>query len=969
MNVWICNTCSISSKTDNSARRKDYLINLIKGAWPDIVILLETNHSNDPNILCEYYDNFFTSPNINKGVIILTKKLLGCEQIGMLEDRILVVKSRIIPKFTIIGAYCPYYNLQLSTIDFIKKFQKSNWFIGADLESFGKNIISQLETGFWGKIDYTRETDNCKTQTEFAGFFYEAPIMTRLEKVCDHYMIKCEISTKWDGVQITFPAQISRKKAICTINNYDSKATAELLADWPTLPFKLVVFGLIPVVPRTIRIFRNNITLNDIGNEISTRYRAQKREKMLLQLKKDLVYNDLKSVANITAKIMHIPRKSKSTLSVLGILNASGKILIGEDSISEIKNFYEKLFNAKSLSDIKQMKNLDKSIKFDNELFEKALILLGKKKAMGWDEMPDEILKFKYVKNKLKSEFIKMLNTTNIPAYLKFGRLCLLSKEKGNVFPRIENTRPIVILSPVYKLLEIYWLFGVKDLIWSHIGIHQTGFKPHGSTQFNICNMKKWMRDTRKFLILFVDIQKAYDHVIREKLYDIMSKIGIPSEYLNFYITLTTEMRIYFNNSEFINYSRGVPQGSCISPILFNLYFEEGIKNISPYSDLLLSFADDVACGLQNSSKLEKIQEMLKLWEQDLNLLVHNRKTECLLFYLEKPLKLTFPICEFFKYLGIEIYNKKSQFTKTFIVKQITELAKKIKSLSFNSCQLKIKKFNIMWWYISILLYKQFSNVYLKLISLPDFTKTAIIKIKYLLGIHKAVKQKFVSNLLNIDLERTLTHMIIKFRKYCPFEILKSNCPNPVIDSESEKAYIESSRFWNYILSDLDLDINSLYVIFERTWWVKNEGKYKCKSCNKDLSLFHLYEFHQKDYPFTCTIEFEWIKEIEETFNFPGSLIKRKIDKENGSAFIKHVYNEAILCKQEAIKNIGLLFKKEPSLNQKIKKLGNEKRRKGMNREQKRSKITNKNADIMPRRNKTKKEKDGKKTNVEIIIN
>lgn len=89
----------------------------------------------------------------------------------MLEDRILVVKSRIIPKFTIIGAYCPYYNLQLSTIDFIKKFQKSNWFIGADLESFGKNIISQLETGFWGKIDYTRETDNCKTQTEFAGFF------------------------------------------------------------------------------------------------------------------------------------------------------------------------------------------------------------------------------------------------------------------------------------------------------------------------------------------------------------------------------------------------------------------------------------------------------------------------------------------------------------------------------------------------------------------------------------------------------------------------------------------------------------------------------------------------------------------------------------------------------------------------------------------------------------------------------
>jgi len=120
INVWVTNVCSISGKTDVSAKRKDFLIDRIKAFWPDFIILVETNHTAEPSILTEIYDNFYIPFCESQGVIILAKKLFGCMQTAYLENRGIVIKSRIIKDFTIIGIYCPYYNLRSSTIEFLK---------------------------------------------------------------------------------------------------------------------------------------------------------------------------------------------------------------------------------------------------------------------------------------------------------------------------------------------------------------------------------------------------------------------------------------------------------------------------------------------------------------------------------------------------------------------------------------------------------------------------------------------------------------------------------------------------------------------------------------------------------------------------------------------------------------------------------------------------------------------------------
>jgi len=288
MNIWVANVCSISGNSDNSKKRKDHLIDLITNYWPKIIILLETNHQSEPNILSNYYDNFCTPSCNDKGIIILTKKLLACEFLANLDNRGLVVRSKIIKGFTIIGTYCPYYNLREPTIEFLRKYQQNAWFTGGDLENYGEYIISFLNRKFWADIEYSRELNDVKSRTEYIGYFYEKPKIKVLEKISDHFILNAEINTKWDGIKISFPRQLSRISAICSIKNENSESFSEMLMNWPNKDFRSYVQGLIPYQKREIKIYRAEISLNDVSENFKTSYRKEKYKRTVESLKNAL---------------------------------------------------------------------------------------------------------------------------------------------------------------------------------------------------------------------------------------------------------------------------------------------------------------------------------------------------------------------------------------------------------------------------------------------------------------------------------------------------------------------------------------------------------------------------------------------------------------------------------------------------------------------------------------------------------
>ena len=84
-----------------------------------------------------------------------------------------------------------------------------------------------------------------------------------------------------------------------------------------------------------------------------------------------------------------------------------------------------------------------------------------------------------------------------------------------------------------------------------------------------------------------------------------------------------------------INAEMGLPQGSVLSPVLFNVYLEEALKSSLKLEEVrkrgdLLAFADDMLVMTNNQSELTMIIDELRKLQQQWNLRLNKRKSEIL---------------------------------------------------------------------------------------------------------------------------------------------------------------------------------------------------------------------------------------------------------------------------------------------------------------------------------------------------
>lgn len=219
----------------------------------------------------------------------------------------------------------------------------------------------------------------------------------------------------------------------------------------------------------------------------------------------------------------------------------------------------------------------------------------------------------------LIEEFNKILNGGNLPNFLKkYNVLCIPKQNRNN--DRIDNFRPIVLAPTILKILELLiknrldWIMENEKMLSSF----QIGFRRnqgiHNAQGILITNIQKAFSKGELLLAIFLDIKSAYDSINIYTLYNKLMKIKLPIDIINIIFKILNNRILFSKNKEGqligpIISNSGLPQGSPLSALLFNLYIKD-IYNILIRDCQLITYADDMVIFISGKNKEEMSKTM-----------------------------------------------------------------------------------------------------------------------------------------------------------------------------------------------------------------------------------------------------------------------------------------------------------------------------------------------------------------------
>ena len=307
-----------------------------------------------------------------------------------------------------------------------------------------------------------------------------------------------------------------------------------------------------------------------------------------------------------------------------------------------------------------------------------------------------------------------------------------------------ENYRSICIQNPFLKvftkIIHTRLMTYLEDQ--NLLPNTQFGFRSRVSTISACFTLKDIIRNRlkakKKTFCVFVDFKKAFPSVNRKKLFTKMIMAGIPIDIIEILNQIYNETDVFIKNAkgfmkEGIKTRIGLPEGCCLSPILFSLFLsdfdnaisETGIGILDQEGGNIkikyLAFADDIVIICEDEHTLRQSMLCLETYCNINGLTMHVDKTKVMIFAMGRPNKFeNFTLygevverVNQFKYLGM-VFAVQLRFTE-HVTTQIHKAKTKIGflfrklNLTFLSLELALKIFKIyiepiitygitVWW-------------------------------------------------------------------------------------------------------------------------------------------------------------------------------------------------------------------------------------------------------------------------------
>jgi hypothetical protein len=161
-----------------------------------------------------------------------------------------------------------------------------------------------------------------------------------------------------------------------------------------------------------------------------------------------------------------------------------------------------------------------------------AIGKLKSHKSPGIDQIPVELIKAggRIIRSEIHKLIISIWNKEELPEEWKESVIVPIYK-KGDKTD-CSNYRGISLLPTTYKILSKILLSRLTPYAEEIIGVHQCGFRRNRSTTDHIFSIrqileKKWEYNEAVHQ-LFIDLNKAYDSVRRDVLYNILIELVSP---------------------------------------------------------------------------------------------------------------------------------------------------------------------------------------------------------------------------------------------------------------------------------------------------------------------------------------------------------------------------------------------------------------------------------------------------------